>query len=45
MTATPYTTCARTGLNNTIFPEYIRIVGIWGSCCGNCKWLDYTVSY
>ena len=45
MTATPCTTCARTGLNNTIFPEYIRIVGIQGDYCGNCKWPDYATSY
>ena len=44
MTATPCTTCARTGLNNTIFPEYIRIVGIWGGYCGNCKWPDHAAS-
>ena len=44
MTATPYTMCARMGLNNTIFPEYIRIVGIWGSYCGNYKWPDYAIS-
>jgi hypothetical protein len=44
MTATPCTTCARIGLNNTIFPECIRIVGMWGSCCGNCKWPDHATS-
>jgi hypothetical protein len=41
MAATPCTTCARTGLNNTVFPECIRIVGIWHDCCGNCKWPDH----
>ena len=44
MTATPCTTYARTGLNNTIFPEYIRIVGIWGGYCSNCKWPDHATS-
>jgi hypothetical protein len=28
--ATPYTTCTRTGLNNTIFPKCIRIMGVIG---------------
>ena len=43
--ATSYTICAYTGLNNTIFPEYIRIIGMWGSYCSNCKWPDYAISY
>ena len=41
MTATPCRPCARTGLNNTIFPECRRIIGQWNDCCGNCKWPDH----
>jgi hypothetical protein len=43
--ATSYTIYTRTGLNNTIFPEYIRIIGMWGGYCSNCKWPDYAISY
>ena len=44
MTATSCTIYTRTGLNNTIFPECIRIVGIQGGCCSNCKWPDHAAS-
>jgi len=45
MTATPYRSCARTGLSNTIFPECRRIMGQWNNCYGNCKWPDHAASY
>ena len=41
MTATPCRPYARTGLNNTIFPECRRIISQWNDYYGNCKWPDH----
>ena len=45
MTNTPYRTYARTGLTNTTFPEYRRIIGQWNNYYSNCKWPDHAASY
>ena len=41
MTDTPCRTYARTGLTNTIFPEYRQIIGQWNNYYSNYKWPDH----
>ena len=37
----PYITYTHIGLNNSVFPKCRRIMGLWHSYYGNCKWPDH----